>query len=64
MNEEIIKKVRAAKSPEEIIGIAKSEGANMKAEVAEDIFNSVGMSGELSDEEINVSAGGDVYLLI
>lgn len=57
-NDEIIKKIKNAENPEEIIDIAKSAGANMTPESAADIFNSLKKSGELSDEEIDVSAGG------
>lgn len=64
MNEEILKKVKEAKSPEELLNIARENGlggfTEEKAKAYFDLMNQKTelKSGELSDEELDVSAGG------
>ncbi len=59
MNNELLKKAREAKSPEELLELAKGLGADgFPEEKAEELFNALHRSGELSDEELDVSAGG------
>ena len=58
MNEEILAKAKAAKSPEELIELAKENGKEMTAEEAESIFKSLSQGGELSDEELESAVGG------
>ena len=59
MNQEILKKAREAKSPEELLKLANDIGAEgFSEERAEELFNALHRSGELSDEELDVSAGG------
>ncbi len=68
MEDNIIKKARNCKSTEELIALAKENGAELTCEQAESYFKSMHESGELSDEELdNVSGGGcysdDGYLM-
>lgn len=58
-NEEIIAKARTAKSAEDILDSAAQCGVkDMTLEEAEKIYKRFHTSGELSDEEFDVSAGG------
>ncbi len=59
MNEEILAQARAAQSPEELMKIAHENGMpDFNEENAKVYFNALHHSGELADEEIDVSAGG------
>lgn len=59
MNEELLKKAKAASSPEELLKIAKENGmTDFTEENAKAYFENMHKSGELSDEELDVSAGG------
>lgn len=59
MNEEILAKARAAESPEELLKLAHENGmSEFTEESAKAYFDTLHRSGELSDEEIDVSAGG------
>lgn len=59
MNNEILAKARAAGSPEELLKIAHENGQpEFTMENAEVYFNAINHHGELSDEEMDVSAGG------
>lgn len=59
MNQELLNKARKAKSPEELLKLANEIGAEgFSEEKAEEIFNALHRSGELADEELDVSAGG------
>ena len=58
MNEEILAKVRAAKSADELIEIAKENGRDITAEQAEVLFKSLSQNGELSYEELESAVGG------
>ena len=59
MNEEILAKARAAKSPEELLELAHENGmSEFTEENAKGYFEAMHKSGELSDEEMDVSAGG------
>lgn len=55
---ELIEKAKAAKSPEEIIVLAKENGADMTAKEAQTYFDQLNRTGELSDDELNNIAGG------
>ena len=55
---ELLEKVKAAKSVEEIIEISKETGKEIAAEEAKQLFNELQKAGELSDEELNTVAGG------
>ena len=60
MNNEILAKARAAKSPEELKSIMSSNGIeDFSDAAAQKYFDYLNMgSGEISDEELDVSAGG------
>ena len=55
---ELIEKVKAAGSAEELEEIAKTEGVELTAEQAAKAFAELNKSGELSDEELENAAGG------
>lgn len=59
-NEDIIRKAKSARSPEELLQLAKSEGmSGMTEETAGKLYDRLHSSShELSDEELDVSAGG------
>lgn len=61
-NEELILKARGAKSPEELLRIAQESGmTEFTEESAKTYFDVLSQSGEMSDEELNVSAGSCAY---
>ena len=55
---EIYKKAKGAKSPEELIDIARTSGVELTPEGAKTYFEAINHSGELSDDELDVSGGG------
>ena len=57
MTNEILKKLKAAKSVEELVEIAKANGAEITAEDAQRLFSQIS-GGELSDENAENLAGG------
>ena len=60
LNKELLAKANEAKTPEELLALAKENGIEMTAEEAQKIFAQLhSQSGELSDDELdNVSGGG------
>ena len=59
MNEEILAKARAAKSPEELLKLAHDNGmSEFNEENAKAYFEVMHHSGELSDDELEQAAGG------
>ena len=58
MTKEILQKLRAAKSPEELLEIAKANGAALTAEQAKAAYDRLCGSGELSDDDLDKVAGG------
>ncbi|MDE5754254.1 MAG: Nif11-like leader peptide family RiPP precursor [Oscillospiraceae bacterium] len=59
---ELIAKARQAKSPEELLALAKENGIEIAENEARDYFAQMNKSGELSDDELdNVSGGGCYY---
>ncbi len=59
MNQELLNKARAAKSPEELLQLAHENGlTDFTEENAKAYFEAMHSSGELADEEMDVSAGG------
>ena len=58
MAKEILQKLRVAKSPEELLEIAKANGAALTAEQAKAAFDRLRGSGELSDDDLDKVAGG------
>ena len=55
---ELIAKAKLAKSAEELIALAKENGAQLSAEEANTYFDELNKSGELSDDELDQVAGG------
>ena len=59
-NKEIFAKLKEAKSAEELVEIAKANGAEITAEDAQTLFSQIS-GGEISDEELEEISGGIVY---
>lgn len=55
---EILAKIKAAKSAEEIVKIAKADGVEIAIKEAQKIFGDVNKTGELSEDELDNVAGG------
>ncbi len=58
MNQEIIEKAKNAKSPEEILEIAKENNIEIGMKEAEAVYERLNASGEVSDDELESVAGG------
>ena len=59
MNQELLKKARAAKSSEELLQLARENDiGDFTEENAKAYFEAMHRSGELSDEELEQAAGG------
>ena len=59
LNPELIEKVKAAKSPEELLALARENGiANFTGTDAQACFRQKPQTGELSDDELEQAAGG------
>lgn len=58
LSKELLEKAQTAKSPEELIQMAKTENIDLSAEEAAKAFAKLNASGELSDEELDNVAGG------
>ncbi len=58
---ELLEKLQAAKSVEELVEIAKANGAEIAPDKAEELFAKLNAEGELSDEDLEKIAGG-LYL--
>ena len=59
MNNELIAKAKQAKSPEELMALAKENGIDITEEIANEYFGRLHPAlGELSDEELDNVAGG------
>lgn len=57
-NEEMMKKIRGLKSPEEIMEFAKDSGMTISPEEAKKYYDSMHRSGEISDEDLENAVGG------
>lgn len=60
MENDIFEKLKEAKSAEELVEIAKADGAEITAEDAQTLFSQIS-GGEISDEELEEISGGIVY---
>ena len=59
MNTELIAKAKEAKSPEELMALAKENGVELTEESAKAYFNQLNpKTGELADDELDNVAGG------
>ena len=61
MANEIFEKLKAAKSADELVEIAKANGAEITAENAQKLFSQIS-GGELSDEDLEKIAGGRFHI--
>ena len=62
MNTELIAKAKKAKTPEELMALAKENGIEMTEETATTYFEQLNpKTGELADEELDNVAGGGCY---
>ena len=55
---ELLNKLKAAKSAQELIELAKAEGTEIPADEAEEMFAELNAEGEISEEELEAIAGG------
>ena len=63
---ELIKKAKAAKSAEELLALAKANNVELTEEEAKTYFEQLNANGAVSDDELDVVAGGcgdDEYIL-
>ena len=58
LSKELLEKAQTAKSPEELLEMAKTENIDLSAEEAAKYFAELHKTGELSDEELDNVAGG------
>ena len=58
MANEIMEKLKAAKSAEELLEIAKANGKELTAKRAKTLFDGLRGGGELSDDDLDKIAGG------
>ena len=56
--QELLKKLKAAKSAQELIELAKAEGKELPADEAEKMFAELNAEGELPDDASENVAGG------
>ena len=62
MNTELIAKAKEAKSPEELMALAKENGMELTEEAASTYFNQLNPKmGELADDELDNVAGGGCH---
>ena len=61
MDSELLKQARNAKSPEDLIMIAKHGGLELSKADAERYFNTINKKGEVSDDELDSVSGGACY---
>ncbi len=62
MSKELITKAKEAKTPEELIALAKENGTEMTEESAEAYYNLLHpQNGEVSDDELDNVAGGGCH---
>ena len=59
--EEFIAKLKGAKSADEILALAKENGIELDEEKAKELFAELNASGELSDDELDKVAGGNIF---
>ena len=56
---ELLEKLQAAKSAQELIEMAKAQDTEIAADMAEELFTMLNAEEELSDEDMEKIAGGD-----
>lgn len=55
---ELMEKANAAKTPEELLALAKESGMELTAQQAQDYFAQLHQTGELADDELDNVSGG------
>ena len=58
--QELLKKMKASKSAEELVEMAKAQGKELPADKAQELFAKLN-GGELSEEQLDAVAGGMTY---
>lgn len=58
MNREFVAKAKAAKSPEELAALAKENNIELTEEQAKEYHDRFHYGGELTDDELDMVAGG------
>ena len=61
MENDFFEKLKAAKSAEELVEIAKANGAEITAEDAQKLFSQIS-GGELSEDDLEKIAGGRFHI--
>ena len=56
--QELLKKLKTAKSTEELVEMAKAQGKELPADKAGELFAKLNAKEELSDEDVEKIAGG------
>ena len=56
--QELLKKLKAAKSAEELVEMVKAQGKELPADKAGELFAKLNAKEELSDEDVEKIAGG------
>ena len=57
--EELIAKLKEAKSADEILALAKESGVELDEEKAKELFSQLNANGEMSDEDLDVVISRD-----
>ena len=57
---ELLEKLKAAKSVEELVEMAKAEGVEIPADKVEELFAKLNADGEISDDDVENIAGGEL----
>ena len=57
---ELLEKLKAAKSAEELIEMAKANGVEIATDKAEELFAKLNADGEISDDDVENIAGGEL----
>ena len=58
MEKELIAKAKEAKSAEELLAVTKENNVDITEDAAKEIYNSLHVTGELADDELDAVAGG------
>ena len=58
--EELIAKLKEVKSVDDILALAKENGIEITSEKAKELFEQIKSNGELTDDQLESVAGGDI----
>lgn len=58
--EELIAKLKEVKSVDDILALAKENGIEITPEKAKELFDEIKSNGELTDDQLESVAGGDI----